>query len=240
MKTKRTIVITGAGRGIGLALSKSLYRQDNTLLLVTKTEKSRNVLERSFSKASVIPADLSLTKDVHTVVQVAKEKLSHVDVLINNAGVYVGKGFDTTTEKELDALYGLHLRAPFLLMREFLPLFEQAKHPQVINISSAATIARLPTESIYTATKAGLSALDDVLQKELQAKNIRITTIHPWTVNTHNLPEPEKYLNPSDIASLVMYILSVPPACHIVNVELSGASDWRGSWPPWVNEAPGN
>ena len=239
MSTKRTIVITGAGRGIGLAIAESLYIAGDNLILITKTMKSRQTLVKRFPKAWVIVRDLSREKQVWDTIDAVKKRLSHLDVLINNAGQYVGKYFHEIMQEELDVLYGLHLRAPFLLMQGFLPLFRQAKNPQVINISSAATIARLPTESIYTATKASLSALGDVLQKELQPENIRVTTIHPWTVNTHNLPEPEKYLKPSDIASLVRYVLSVPSTCHIVNIELSGASDWRGSWPPWV-EAPGS
>ena len=121
----------------------------------------------------------------------------------------------------------------FIITQKLLPLLKKANHPQIINISSAANYARLPTESAYTAVKAGLSALSEVLQKELQKHNIRVSTIHPWTVNTHNLENPQNYLKPEDISKLILYIISTNPNCNILNVELSAVSDWRGGWPPW-------
>lgn len=230
----KNILITGAGRGIGFATARKLYCQDNNLFLVTKSRKSFQLITREFPGAHCFMCDLSSEKSILNFISGVKKNIKSLDVLVNNAGNYTGKLFTQTATDDLDQLYRIHLKAPFILIKEFLPLLENATNPLVINLSSAAAMAQLPTESAYTALKAGLTAMGKVLQNELQNKNIRLTNIHPWTVNTHKLENSKNYLEPGDIADLVNFIININPRCEILNVEISATKDWRGSWPPWV------
>lgn len=232
----KNVLITGAGRGIGLAIAKALQKQDTRLFLVTKTKKSAKILKAKFPDAIIFSCDLTKEDEVNLLVQKIKRETIRLDVLINNAGFYLGKRFEEINPKEFDELYKIHLESPFMLMQGFLPMLRRSLYPQIINISSAANFARIPTESAYTAVKAGLTAMSNVLQKELQNTGVRITIIHPWTVNTHNLSRPENCLQPEDIADLISYIVNTSPNCQILNVELSAIGDWRGSWPPWVRK----
>lgn len=238
MKKTKLALITGAGRGIGLAIAHRLastYR----LALTTKTESSAAKLRKIFPHSMIYVADLTRTERTYGVVQQIKNNSRRLDVLINNAGVYFGNKIEKTTDYQLEEMYALHIRTPFILIRELLSLLKASSQKQIINISSAANFARLPTEAAYTATKAGLSALDDVLQRELQKYGIRVSTIHPWSVNTKNFSDGEYMLQPENVADIIEFILSRNKNFQILNVEASGVRDWRGSWPPWVKEEKG-
>lgn len=234
-KAKRSILITGAGRGIGLAIARRLVSK-HSLILVTKTESSAKQLRRMFPSSKVYLVDLTRFDELEKFVKKIKKTFVRLDVLINNGGVYYSNTVEHTTDRQFDEMYALHVKAPFILIREFMPLLKVSYQKQIINISSAANFARLPTEAAYTATKAGLTALGDVLQLELQRYGIKLSTIHPWSVNTKNFPDGKDFLKPEDIADIVEFILSRRKNFQILNVEASGTRDWRGAWPPWVNK----
>lgn len=204
---KKAILITGAGRGIGLAIARKLKKPDTALMLITKTERSFRFLKKEFPKGFIFKVDLTKKQEIKEFLKEIKSKIAYLDVLVNNAGIFLAKPFEKTEATDFDNLYALHMRAPFILIRELLPLLRKAKNPLVVNISSAANIARFRNESIYTASKAGLTALTEVIREELQKDNIRFTIIQPYGVNTWNDPNPENLLRPEDIAELVYFIL---------------------------------
>ena len=235
MKRTETLLLTGAGRGIGLAIAKRLASK-YTLILVTKTEKSSKRLQKLFPSAAVYAVDLTKTKEFLKFVRELKKTIQRLDVIINNAGIYYGNTLEKTEDYQIDQMYALHIKTPFLLIRELLPFLKVSRQKQIINISSAANFSRIPTEGAYTATKAGLSALGDVLQLELQRYGIRVSTIHLWSVNTKNFPDRQDMLQPENIADIIEFILSRNNNFQILNIEASGVKDWRGSWPPWVKQ----
>ncbi|MCZ7398828.1 MAG: SDR family NAD(P)-dependent oxidoreductase [Candidatus Methanoperedens sp.] len=231
---KKNILITGAGRGIGLAIAKAVEDVAENLILVTKSKESFRYLEKYFPRARNFNVDLSNEEKTTKFIANIKYEFDRLDVLINNAGFYVGKKFEETTTSDFEELYKIHLKAPFLLIQSLLPLLKKSDCPQVINISSAANFVRIPGESAYTAMKAGLSAMGDVLRNELQRYSIRFTTIHPNAVDTRNFENPQDFLAPEDMGDVVLFIVNTHPYCQISNIELSSVSDWRGNWPPWI------
>lgn len=235
IRPRQTALITGAGRGIGLAIAKRLSPKYQ-LILVTKTESSARLLREICPTSFVYTLDLTKKNEIIDLVRRIKKTIHHLDVLVNNAGIYYAGTFEKITDQQLDEMYKLHIKVPLFFIRELFPLLKKSSQKQVVNISSAANVARLPTEGAYTATKAGLTALGDVLQLELQRHGIRLSTIHPWSVNTKNFPDGLDFLQPDDIADIVEFILSRDKNVQILNVEASGTKDWRGAWPPWVKK----
>lgn len=231
----KNILVTGAGRGIGFAIAKAVVPYAHNLILVTKSHKSFKQLQHNFPKAKNFKADLSKEKELLNFIKNVHRQIDYLDVLINNAGFYLSKMLDETRLNDLDELYKIHLKAPFVLTKGFVNLLQRSKFPQVINISSAANYARIPSESAYTAVKAGLTALGDVLRNELQKYNIRFTTIHPWTVASKKLKNNYKYLRSEDIAETVVFLINTHHHCQVLNIELSSVIDWRGNWPPWIS-----
>lgn len=235
MKMK-TALVTGASRGIGLAIAKAIAPSVDNLIIVAK---HRETLAKAASqikgiKLTTIVADLENEKETLRLVGEVKKKSDRLDILINNAGVYIGKRFVKSSLEEINKMINLNFTAYIVLTNQLLPLLKKGTNPQVINISSCAANAQIFGEAVYSATKAAITTFSNVLRKELNGENIRVTAVQPWGVDTYPIPKPEFLLNPNEIGELVSYIVNRPPTVQIDLVELSNIKQWRGNKPPWV------
>jgi NADP-dependent 3-hydroxy acid dehydrogenase YdfG len=109
----------------------------------------------------------------------------------------------------------------YLLTKGLLPIIEKGKDPQIINISSIAALKPSKGTVIYSAVKAGVTGFSIGLRDELNPKKIRVSVIHPYGINTWNDPHPEKLLKPTDISSLVKFVIDSDPNCQIDEVTVS-------------------
>lgn len=234
----RTALVTGASRGIGFSIAKYLEHDVDNLILVAK---HKNTLAKAVAKISgnnIIPlvADLENPQEITKLVKEIKQKFSSLDILVNNAGVYIGKYLAKTTDQDLNTMVNLNLKAYLILTRDLLPLLEKGKNPIVINISSCAAHAEFFGETVYSATKAGVTAFSNILRKEVNSKNIRVTAIQPYGVDTYEVKRPNILLNPDEIGKAVSYIVQVPPEVQIDLLELSHINQWRGTKPSWIKD----
>lgn len=237
MSTKDKIVlVTGASRGIGFAIARALKPDAEKLFLVARTKKSFDKTCDQFKKKKTIflGSDLSSEAQIDKLVAQVKKETSRLDVLVNNAGVYLAKKFEKTTRPEINQQIAINLKGMLLLTQGLLPLLKKGKKPQIINISSIAAKASLYGESIYSATKAGVTSFSEVIRKELNPQGVRVTTIHPWGVNTWNAPNPQELLRPEDIGELVSFIVNTHPGCQIESIDCSSVFQWKGEKPPWI------
>lgn len=136
--TAKTIFITGASDGIGLATAKMLLNQGHKVLMHGRNERKLAAITAELSEyeaqIEVYIADLSRLSEVRLLTESVAEKHDHLDVLINNAGVF--KVSDTTTADGLDIRFAVNTIAPYMITRELLPLL--GVMGRVINLSSAA------------------------------------------------------------------------------------------------------
>lgn len=232
----RTALVTGASRGIGLAIAKSLAPLVDNLVITSKYQETldKAAAQIKATKLTKIVANLEDEKEVLKLVQEVESKFDYLDILVNNAGIMLGKRFEKNSLEEINRLINLNLRAYILLTHHLLPLLKKGTNPQVINISSCAANAQIFGEAVYSATKAAVTAFSNVLRKELNDQNVRITAIQPWGVDTYKTPQPDYLLNPNEIGEMVSYIISRPPTVQIDLVELSHIRQWRGKKPPWI------
>jgi NADP-dependent 3-hydroxy acid dehydrogenase YdfG len=115
----------------------------------------------------------------------------------------------------------VNLRAPILLTHAMLPLLEKGSRPIVMNVSSIAALSIPAGQSVYSASKAAVTAFSHVLRKEWNPRGIRVTVIHSAGVSTWNAPEPYKLLRPEDVGRLIHFILTADRNCQIDEVTLS-------------------
>ena len=145
---KKTILITGATDGIGLATAISLTKLGHQVLVHGRSEdKLLNVQQQlsefaSPEQVSLYQADLSITKDVHKLAEDIKSNHQKLDGVINNAGVYIVT--EKTTKEGLDVRFMVNTIAPYLLTKQLLPLLDSTS--RVINLSSAAQAPVSPDE----------------------------------------------------------------------------------------------
>jgi len=233
---KKTALITGASKGIGFAIANAVAPHFENLILVARNKEN---LEKAAAKLSsknvvILTADLEDEKEIEKIAGYVHKEYGSLDLLVNDAGAYIGKTFEKNVTEEISRLINLNLRAYALLTNQLLPALFKGQDAQIINISSAAATDQTIGEAVYAATKAGVSAFSNILRKELNSKGIRVTAIQPWGVDTYEVPMPDQLLNPDEIGTVVEFILLAPPTTQIDLIELSHIKQWRGTKPPWV------
>ena len=180
----KTVVITGASTGIGLATAELLARRGARLGLVARSEDKLRELAPRLNDAWVGAADLSDLDAVRSTADRILDHFGQVDVLINNAG----QGYDAAVEKT-DAenflyMFRLHVLAPLLLMQAVIPGMRRQGQGTIVNISSGTTLLTLPNNGSYTATKLALNGLSLTARKELARDGIKVSLVYPSMTDT--------------------------------------------------------
>ncbi|MBE7210420.1 MAG: SDR family oxidoreductase [Gluconacetobacter diazotrophicus] len=184
----RRALITGASRGIGIALCTTLSEAGADVVGVARdaaglTEAGRAV-EGNGRRFLPIVADLARAEEPERVGREAIERWGTIDVLVNNAGVSVPKLLVEQTIDEWDFIQAVNLRAPFLLARTLAPAMIAQKRGKIVNISSQTSAVALTEHGAYAASKNGLNGLTKVMTVEWGPHNIQANTVCPtvtWT-----------------------------------------------------------
>jgi 3-oxoacyl-[acyl-carrier protein] reductase len=184
----KVAVVTGASKGIGAGIAKSLAAEGAAV--VVNYASSREGADRVVAeitgkggKAVAVQADVSKAADVLRLFAEAKAAFGSLDVLVNNAGVYQFSPLEGVTEAEFHRQFNTNVLGLLLVTQEGVKHFG-AEGGSVINISSAVTAINMPTTAVYTATKGAVDSITRVLAKELGPKKIRVNSINPGGVET--------------------------------------------------------
>jgi NAD(P)-dependent dehydrogenase (short-subunit alcohol dehydrogenase family) len=176
----KTILITGAGGGIGRACIKHFSERGWRVIGV-----DRNDFGDEFpASGRFIKADISQPDSVEQIFQQAKDFHPTLDALVNNAAVQVAKPLVETTVDEWDAVMASNLRSAFLFVKLAHPLMKAAGGGAIVNVSSVHAVQTSTNIAAYAASKGGLLALTRALAIEFAPDNIRVNAILPGAVDT--------------------------------------------------------
>lgn len=182
----KSVLITGAGSGIGRALALEAARRGANLVLAGRREAA---LEETAgflpdgAKSVISAGDIAEADTRASLVWAATERFSGLDVLVNNAGTLATGPLSLQDDAALAAMIRTNLFAPAALTRDCLPLLRRSRG-RVVNIGSMFGDIGYPLFSVYSATKFGLRGLSDALRRELAAAGIGVTYVAPratWT-----------------------------------------------------------
>ena len=206
MYSMKTVLITGAGRGLGKAIAtKFLVASD--ALLILNTKKSALPEFETNKRCAVIKGDL-LSDEIIQELAVAADDLD-IDILINNAGVYLNKPFCEITNKEFENVLAINLLAPMKLTRSVWHIFKRKRIGLVININSITVKCDNPNEIAYAVSKCGLRGFSDVLRQDGMKDGICVVSIYLGAMKTEMVRSREgytKFLEPSKAANLIFDI----------------------------------
>ena len=159
----KTIIVTGAGKGIGKEVALKLS-ESHLVYAISRDISNLNPSD------TLKPIRFDLSVDTHELIEVlAGEGMEKIDILINNAGALINKPFDQIEREELTYIYKVNLFALFSLTQSALPYLKRSGHAHVVNIGSVGGVngtSKFPGLSAYSSSKAALSCLSECLSEE--------------------------------------------------------------------------
>jgi 3-oxoacyl-[acyl-carrier protein] reductase len=220
----RTAIITGAARGIGVALAKRLAADGLNVVInyassAAPAEELADSLKSQGHKALAIKADIARPDAVKALFDKTIAEFGGVDVIVNNAGVMTTTPIADMDDATYDAMMDINVRGTFNMLREGAKHLRD--HGRVINFSTTALHLKLPGYAVYNATKAAVEAMTGVFAKELRGRQITVNAVAPGPVATElflsgktdeqianfaKMPPLERLGEPDDIAGVVSFL----------------------------------
>lgn len=218
---KKTALVTGAGSGIGRAISIRFAKEEYSVFLVGSRPEplyyTQEIIESLDGESVVIVADLESSEGIKYVSDTVRNEINYLNVVVNNAGKAMFKDYHSFSHDEVMSLFNINTVVPFMLTNSLLDLLENAPSADIINISSEASFRPEASHMIYGATKAALNFISRSYAQVLATSKIKVNTIAPGAVETPMLlavldgnpflPPLGSLLQPEEIANWVLHII---------------------------------
>jgi short-subunit dehydrogenase len=228
----RAAIVTGASRGIGLALAKALGEEGYGLTITARKpetlEQAAHQLREQGLEVEYLAANMADEEAIREVVRLHRDHFGRLDVLVNNAGVGIGAQAGEHQTKYVDLQLGVNLRAIVLFYRECMELLRSAgsehKTALVVNLASIAGKSPQPWLSVYSATKAAVVAYTQAMNKELNGDGVKSVAFCPGFVDTDMTDfvkgsvSAAEMIRPEDIAEALRFLLRISPTCVIPEI----------------------
>jgi NADP-dependent 3-hydroxy acid dehydrogenase YdfG len=223
----KVAIVTGAGRGIGKAISVSLAKAGCRIVLAARTREQIEVVQEEIlsqgGDALGVPTDLTADEDIQRLVEASQAQWGAVDILINNAGWGKRASVVVASLTDWDQTFRLNLRAPMVLAKALLPNMIAKREGAVINIGSVSGKTGEANGAAYSASKFGLIGFTQSLYEEVREHSIKVAVILPGCVDTPLIPQNRqldrsKMIQADDIAQTVLFVLTSPATCCPVEI----------------------
>jgi short-subunit dehydrogenase len=185
----KTIVITGASKGLGRDIALRLCLQNPNLALIARTERLLEQTQKEIETLTgrrplIIPCDISNETDVNRMSEIIQTNFHHIDVLINNAGIGIHKISEEISNEEMKRQFEVNFYGPFHVIKALLPLLKRSDSAYILNIGSLTGEISFTDNSVYAATKSALRSFSDGLRLEMKKFNIKVGIFLPGLINT--------------------------------------------------------
>ena len=215
-------VITGAGKGIGLATARALLERGAQVALLDVDENALQTALSALDNSSAISVHCDVTKaaEVEAARATITNRLGPIAVWVNNAGLARHRWIQDYTEAEIDLMLAVNLKGSILGSQAALRAMIPQKRGHIINIISTASLRGIPSETVYCAAKWGVRGFTQGLAEEAAAHRIRVTALLPGGVDTafwddasqRQAPK-QLFLKPEHIADGILRCLEMEDFC---------------------------
>ncbi|WP_102027907.1 SDR family oxidoreductase [Salirhabdus sp. Marseille-P4669] len=213
-------IVTGASRGIGKEIAKSLAQAGVKLTITGSSEQvhktKKELHDAGFHDVLSIQADVAKENEVEHVVEATKNAFGTIDLLVNNAGIGLFKPVEEVTIEEWRNTFDVNVQGVFLFTKAVLGTMKQKQFGTIITVSSDVSRYTIPNGSLYTATKYAIQGFMGSVSQEVRDDGIRVGTINPGMVDTYFAESKQgeshkkDWLKVHDIANAVVYMASAP------------------------------
>ena len=180
------VIITGAGKGIGLELTRLFAKNNHKVLAISRNLQSLENLSGVYP----ISFDLSNRGELNLLIDKIKQHFGTVDILVNNAGALANKPYSNLNYEDFRLMYDTNVYAPFMLVQSLLPYFGNKAH--IVNIGSMGGVhgtSKYPGLSLYSSSKAALACLTESMATELSHTSFRFNCLALGAVQTEMFSE---------------------------------------------------
>ncbi len=183
---KQTILITGGGSGIGLALAQKFLQHGNTVIITGRNLTKLEEVKREFPELHIFQSDVTKEEDVKKLVSQVQAEFGGIDVLVNNAGIMnlVDAGNESNDLQKQFQEIEINYHAPIRMLHHFLPQLKKSKHAVLINVSSGLAYVPFAQAPVYSGTKSALHFWTKGIRPQLKPHNIRVVELLPPVVDT--------------------------------------------------------
>lgn len=210
-------LVTGASRGIGLAISKTLL--NNGMIIAGM---SRNAPE-NFSHTNYyhFSTDLTIEESVDKAVAKISDTFDKpVSVLVNNAGVGFRGNMEETPSDKWRYLFDLNVHGLFYVSKRIIPEMKNSGEGHIINISSGAGTNGIAGMSAYCGTKHAIVGITGSMHQELRDFGVKVSCLSPGSVDTGFSSSKKNKLQPEDLANSVLHIIQCPKNFHYTDIQV--------------------
>ncbi len=189
MNTQKTVLVTGASRGIGYAIAKKFAQNGfNVAINYNVNRTAAESLERELAsqqcRVMTVKADVSSQEQVLNMIESVNSHLGNIDILVNNAGIAGQSLFTDITTEEWDKMFDINVKGMFHCCKAVLPQMIRNKWGKIVNISSIWGLTGASCEVHYSASKAAIIGLTRALAKEVGPSNIQVNCVAPGVIDT--------------------------------------------------------
>jgi NADP-dependent 3-hydroxy acid dehydrogenase YdfG len=219
-------LVTGASRGIGLAVADALRAWGMHVVRI-----ARSLEHKTIERRTDIPCDVTQPADVERAIAEVERQVGVADVLVNNAGIFFIKSLGDTSNADFTATLTTNLAAPFLFARAIVPKMVARGSGHLVTIGSISDYIGFSGSTAYAASKFGLRGMHEVIRQETAKSGVRTTLISPGPVDTDiwdavnpdakpGFTKRKDMMRAEDVAAAVVYAVTQPEHVAVTEIRL--------------------
>ena len=226
---KKVIVITGGSDGLGKTLTSFLSKDNDVIILATNEDKLKGVASENNCEYKV--CDVKDYTLIESTIEDVINKFGKIDVLINNAGLWIQEELDYNDSDRIHSVVDVNLLGVINCSKAVIPFMKQNKTGLIININSQAGINHKAERVVYNATKWGVTGFSKSLQDEVAKYGIRVTNVMPGMMKTDMFSKMniEKNMangvDTKEVARLIQFIIDTPSDVMIPEVGIKNINN---------------
>ena len=222
----RIALVTGASRGIGLAVADELRAAGAHVIRL-----ARSLTDGSTDRQTDIRCDIGVVADVERAVSMVLMETGVPDIVVSNAGIFFIKPIEQTTPAEFAQTLAVNLTGPFLVARAFVPRLVERGSGHLVTIGSISDHIAFTGSTAYAASKFGVRGMHEVIRAETAKSGVRTTLVSPGPVDTDiwdpvdpdskpGFTKRKDMLRPEDVAEAVLFAVTRPARVAVTEIRL--------------------